>query len=125
LRRRSRGTIITGDIPLSADAARRVRRKGSKTAGHPVPAAQAINEMMTALGIDQTLRKFSVLTAWSDMVGEQIARVTVPDRIESGVLYVRVTTAPWRAELSMKRLEILQKINRALGADVVKDIRFR
>jgi predicted nucleic acid-binding Zn ribbon protein len=36
-----------------------------------------------------------------------------------------VTTAPWRAELSMKRLEILQKINRAVGADVVKDIRFR
>jgi predicted nucleic acid-binding Zn ribbon protein len=110
---------------LSADAARRVKRKGSKTAGHPVPAAQAIGELMTALGIDQTLRKFSVLTAWSDMVGEQIARVTVPERIESGVLYVRVTTAPWRAELSMKRLDILQKINRAVGADVVKDIRFR
>jgi predicted nucleic acid-binding Zn ribbon protein len=110
---------------LSADAVRRVKRKGSKTAGHPVPASQAIAELMTALGIDQTLRKFSVLTAWSDMVGEQIARVTVPDRIESGVLYVRVTTAPWRAELSMKRLEILQKINRAVGADVVKDIRFR
>jgi predicted nucleic acid-binding Zn ribbon protein len=125
LRRRSRGTIITGDIPLSADAVRRVKRKGSKAAGHPVPASQAISELMTALGIDQTLRKFSVLTAWSDMVGEQIARVTVPDRIESGVLYVRVTTAPWRAELSMKRLEILQKINRAVGADVVKDIRFR
>jgi len=110
---------------LSADAARRGRRKGPKTAGHPVTAAQAIGELMTGLGIDQTLRKFSVLTAWSDMVGEQIARVTVPDRIESGVLYVRVTTAPWRAELSMKRLEILQKINRAVGADVVKDIRFR
>jgi predicted nucleic acid-binding Zn ribbon protein len=110
---------------LSADAVRRVKRKGSKTSGNPVPASQAINELLTALGIDQTLRKFSVLTAWSDMVGEQIARVTVPDRIESGVLYVRVTTAPWRAELSMKRLEILQKINRALGADVVKDIRFR
>lgn len=110
---------------MSADAARRIKRKGSKTTKNPVPASQAITELMTALGIDKTLRKFTVLTAWSDMVGEQIARVTVPERIENGVLYVRVTTAPWRTELSMKRFEILKKINRAAGADVVKDIRFR
>jgi predicted nucleic acid-binding Zn ribbon protein len=110
---------------LSADAARRVKRKGSKTTGIPVPASQAISELVASLGIDHTLRKFGVLTGWSDLVGEQIARVTEPERIESGVLYVRVSTAPWRAELSMKRLEILRKINRAAGADVVKDIRFR
>jgi predicted nucleic acid-binding Zn ribbon protein len=110
---------------LSADAARRVKRKGSKAATYPVPASQAIAELLKALGIDTTLRKFSVLTAWSDVVGEQIARVTEPDRIENGVLYVRVTTAPWRAELSMKRFDILKKVNRAAGADVVKDIRFR
>jgi len=110
---------------LNADAVRRVKRKGSKITGNPVPSSQAVNDLITALGIGQTLRKFSVFTEWSDMVGEQIARVTEPDRIESGVLYVRVTTAPWRAELSMKRLEILQKINRAVGADVLKDIRFR
>ena len=110
---------------MSADAARRVRRKGSKTTKNPVPASQAIAELTRTLGIDQTLRKFGVLTAWSDVVGEQIARVTVPDRIENGVLYVRVTTAPWRAELSMKRFDILKKVNRAAGADVVKDIRFR
>jgi predicted nucleic acid-binding Zn ribbon protein len=51
--------------------------------------------------------------------------VTEPQRIEHGVLFVSVKTAPWRAELSLKRLEIMKKLNTAAGADVIRDIRFR
>jgi predicted nucleic acid-binding Zn ribbon protein len=36
-----------------------------------------------------------------------------------------VTTAPWRAELSMKRLELIEKMNTRVGTRVVNDIRFR
>jgi len=45
--------------------------------------------------------------------------------MENGVLFVGVATAPWRAELSMKRMEIMQKINALFGKNVVKEIRFR
>jgi predicted nucleic acid-binding Zn ribbon protein len=66
-----------------------------------------------------------VITFWAEMVGEQIARVTEAQRMENGVLFVSVSTAPWRAELSMKRMEIMKKINSTLGKNVVKEIRFR
>ncbi len=80
---------------------------------------------MVALGIDGALRKYRVITGWDEVVGEQIARVARPQRIENGVLFVSVSSAPWRAELTMKRTEIIQKLNEAAGSGVVKDIRFR
>jgi predicted nucleic acid-binding Zn ribbon protein len=85
----------------------------------------AIAELVSSLGIDETLRRYAVLADWAEVVGDQIARVTEPQRIENGVLFVSVKTAPWRAELSLKRLDIMKKLNSAAGANVVRDIRFR
>jgi predicted nucleic acid-binding Zn ribbon protein len=85
----------------------------------------ALNDLVTSLGIDDTLRRHALLADWAELVGEQIARVTEPQRIDNGVLFVHVTTAPWRAELSLKRMDILKKLNKAVGANVVRDIRFR
>jgi predicted nucleic acid-binding Zn ribbon protein len=62
---------------------------------------------------------------WPDVVGPQIAAVTTAQRLEHGILFVGVTTAPWRTELTMRRTEIVRKVNAAVGSDVVKDIRFR
>ena len=102
---------------------RRSEAKGKKH--QPVPIRSAIEELVAALGIDGTLRRYRVLAGWAEIVGEQIARVTEPQRIDNGVLFVSVKTAPWRAELTLKRLEIIHKLNAAAGADVIRDIRFR
>jgi predicted nucleic acid-binding Zn ribbon protein len=77
------------------------------------------------MGIGPTLAQYDVITSWAEVVGEQIARVTVPERFENGVLFVGVSRAPWRTELSMKRREIIEKLNKRAKANVVKDIRFR
>jgi predicted nucleic acid-binding Zn ribbon protein len=59
------------------------------------------------------------------VVGEQVAKVTIPQRVDNGVLMVSVSTAPWRAELTMRRREILDKIRRTCPDAGVTDIRFR
>ncbi|MCZ6774926.1 MAG: DUF721 domain-containing protein [Ignavibacteria bacterium] len=94
-------------------------------ASGPQPVGAAIKVLAHQLGITKTLSQYSVITLWESIVGEQIARVTTAQRMENGILFVGVKTAPWRAELSMRRLEITEKINNALGKKVVKDIRFR
>lgn len=91
----------------------------------PKAVSSAIAELTSGLGIGGTLDRFSVVTGWSALVGEQIARVSTAQRMENGVLYVSVNTAPWRAELTMRRREIVDKINTTLGKKVVHDIRFR
>lgn len=87
--------------------------------------AQALEEFACSLGIDGTLRRYAVIAEWEAAVGEQIARVTRPQRVEHGILFVSVTSAPWRAELTLRRREIIRRVNAAVGGDVVKDIRFR
>lgn len=102
---------------------RRPEAKGKKR--QPVHVGTAIAELTAALGIDGTLKRYAVIAGWAEVVGEQIARVTEPQRIENGVLFVSVKTAPWRTELSLQRIEIMRKLNAAVGAEVVRDIRFR
>lgn len=96
------------------------RRKKS-----PEPLGSALDGLTQRLGIKKKLKEFSVITSWASIVGEQIARVTTAERFDSGTLFVKTSNAPWRAELTMMRREIVAKINAAAGEKIVKEIRFR
>lgn len=91
----------------------------------PLALDAALGELTASLGITRKLREYSIITSWEKLVGEQIARVAKPQRVEHGVLLVAVESAPWRAELTMRRREILAKINAATGKKAIVDIRFR
>ncbi len=91
----------------------------------PVSVGQAMGDLIRELGIGKTLSEYGVITRWNEVVGERIAAVARPDRFEKGILFVTVSSAPWRAELTLRRQEIIDKINTAAGGTVVRDIRFR
>ena len=91
----------------------------------PVHVGKALDTFARRLGIDRTIREHQVIASWGALVGEQVARVTTPQRFEKGVLTVAVSSAPWRSELTLRRREIMEKINAAAGKPVVRDIRFR
>ena len=85
----------------------------------------ALSKLTKSLGIEKAVDQYAIVAAWPEIVGERIAGVTSAQRIENGVLFVSVTTAPWRMELSMQRQEIIRKINAETGKQIVKEIRFR
>lgn len=91
----------------------------------PRPIGEVLSALADDLGIRRTLRQYDVITGWAAVVGEQVAKVATPVRIDNGVLFVSVSTAPWRAELSMRRREILEKVRRSCPEAGVTDIRFR
>ena len=92
---------------------------------HPVSVGQAMGDLIRELGIGKTLSEYGVITRWNEVVGERIAAVSRPERFEKGILFVAVSSAPWRAELTLRRQEIIDKVNAAAGGTVVRDIRFR
>jgi len=85
----------------------------------------ALRDMVRRMGLSKPFAEYDVLTSWEECVGEQVAKVSTPERILNGVLFVHVSSAPWRAELSLRRGEIIQKINARAGTTVVRDIQFR
>jgi predicted nucleic acid-binding Zn ribbon protein len=101
------------------------RRGEKRRRSGPVSTAAALKDLAQRLRITRTLSEYEVLTSWRELVGDQVARVAVPERIERGILFVSVANPSWRTELTMRRLEIREMINQAVGNKVVKEIRFR
>jgi len=107
-----------------ARVARTVRR-GASTTQLPRPVGTALRQLVHDLGIERTLKEYDVITSWESIVGAQVAKVTKAQRIQNGTLIVSVASASWRAELTMRRLEIRDKINAYVGKEIVREIRFR
>ena len=89
------------------------------------PIGSALDELVKSLGIKKKLQEYDAVIYWEQVVGEQIARITTARRITQGVLFVHVKTSTWRNELSLRKKEIVDKLNTVIGFEVVKDIKFQ
>jgi predicted nucleic acid-binding Zn ribbon protein len=77
-----------------------------------VPLGEVLSGYLKSSGLQKGVERAAVIEEWSTLVGAQIAAVTTPESVSpEGVLRVRVTTAPWAAELSLMTPKILAKIN--------------
>jgi predicted nucleic acid-binding Zn ribbon protein len=85
----------------------------------------ALDDLIESLGIKTKLREQDVLQFWDKAVGERIAEVAKPTRITKGTLFVSVKSGVWRNELSLRKAEILGKLNGILEEEIVKDIKFQ
>jgi predicted nucleic acid-binding Zn ribbon protein len=75
-------------------------------------------------GWDAVAEEHRVFTIWEDAVGRHIARHAHPERIKRGVLFVIVSSPTWNQELTLKKKEILQRLNEHLGKHLITDITF-
>lgn len=91
----------------------------------PTRLSNAINSVIENLGIGQKIKKGEALDKWAEVVGEQICAVTQPVRIEGETLIVHVTSSVWRNELVFLKRELIAKVNKAVGQDIIKEIIFR
>ncbi|MBT5268149.1 MAG: DUF721 domain-containing protein, partial [Candidatus Marinimicrobia bacterium] len=57
-------------------------------------------------------------------VGERISEVTEAEKIEKGILVVKVSSPVWRNELVFMKSNLINTVNEALAKTVVKDIKF-
>ncbi len=84
----------------------------------------SIRELVNDLGIGRKIAEYEAVLQWESVVGEHIARAAEAVKIVKGVLVVKVRSSTWRNELSLRKKEIIGSLNKALGEDIVKDIRF-
>jgi predicted nucleic acid-binding Zn ribbon protein len=91
----------------------------------PLSLQHVISDVLKEFGLDKKARTYSVLTDWPRIVGEKIASATVAEKLDKGVLTVRVKNAVWRHELSMQKASIIEKIAKEYGTGLVRDILWR
>lgn len=63
--------------------------------------------------------------AWEGAVGKTIAENTRPEAFRGKELLVYVNSSSWLHQLRFLQEDIIKKVNGALGADLVKEIKFK
>ncbi|NQV41088.1 MAG: DUF721 domain-containing protein [Candidatus Marinimicrobia bacterium] len=90
--------------------------------------AQVIGNVFTQLfrdlGIDKAIQQNMAVSRWSEIVGERISEISEAERIENGVLFVKVSSPVWRNELVFMKSNLISSVNEALAKTVVRDIKF-
>lgn len=86
---------------------------------------EVIQATLGSLGIKQKIEQYSAMSRWEEIVGEKISKITRPEKIQKNTLIVKVDNAPWRAELTFRKKEILEKIQKTTDSDSIKNILFR
>jgi predicted nucleic acid-binding Zn ribbon protein len=81
-------------------------------------------QLFRDLGIDKAIQQNAAVNRWSEIVGERISEVTEAEKIEKGILVVKVSSPVWRNELVFMKTNLIKNINDALAKNIVKDIKF-
>ena len=85
---------------------------------------KAIEEAIEGAGIKSALDQESAVTLWGAVVGRAVSSVTKAEGVDSGTLVVRVESSVWRQELHMQKKEMINKLNKKIGTEVIREIRF-
>jgi predicted nucleic acid-binding Zn ribbon protein len=85
----------------------------------------ALKMLVQSLGIEKQIEQYKIFDVWNEVVGQQVAKVAQPERLQNGVLIVNVNNAPWRTELTFRKKEILEKIHEQTKSKSITDIKFR
>lgn len=76
-------------------------------------------------GMAEQLAVRGCISLWPEVVGEEVAKATMAERVRDGVLYVRTRSSVWACELAFYRDRFVAEINHRLGTPMIRDIRFR
>ena len=86
---------------------------------------QIINDLLQKENLDVALDEHRASALWPQIVGDGINRYTISRSVRDGVMTVRLSSASLANELMLIRASIIQRINEALGRDIIHEIIFK
>jgi hypothetical protein len=83
-----------------------------------------LEKSLKRLELSSALSDYGIWPVWNDVVGSVIARNAQPEKFRGGTLFVRVSSPTWMQQLQYVKGMIADKLNDALGREVVKNVFF-
>lgn len=90
----------------------------------PIKIGTVLEEVLSEKGYFNTCKEYGVMQKWPTLIDSKFAAVTKCEKIENGILFVRVLSAAWRHEALYHKETILSRIHGKLGCPTIKDIVF-
>ena len=86
---------------------------------------QIINDLLKQENLDVELDEHRASAMWPQIVGDGINRYTIRRYVKDGVMTVHLSSASLANELMLNRDSIIQRINEALGREIIREIIFK
>jgi len=86
--------------------------------------ASILPGVLREMKLDAGAAGWQAVAEWPAIAGERIARRTRAASFRDGVLIIEVEGSAWLHELGFLERELVQRVNRHVGAEVVRRLRF-
>ncbi len=82
-----------------------------------------ITQFIQGTELEKSLLERQVIQAWPNVMGPMVANLTGEMDMKNGTLFVHIHSAALRQQLFECRYEVIKKLNQAINAQFIKDIR--
>ncbi len=96
-----------------------------KRSFEPQPINAVLQQITEQRNLAKGLNQLKVKQAWEETVGANVSQYTQEISLRGKTLYIQLTSAPLREELSYGKEKILKHLNDALGSDEIQKIILR
>ena len=93
-----------------------MRRNNTNTIG------QIIKKILSNNKLSKRLDVLNVLDVWNNIIGKDLEKYIKSTKLVDDKLYVKLRSSIVRNEISYKKTELIQRINKKLNKEVIKDI---
>ncbi|HHP7237440.1 DUF721 domain-containing protein [Longibacter sp.] len=91
----------------------------------PQPLGDVLQDVIDRLGMRDKIDEARVVETWATIAGDRVNAVTESVWMKGDTLFVKISSAAWRQELHMNRRAWRNRLNDALGREIVDKIMFR
>ena len=85
--------------------------------------SELLGEWTRDVDMGRRLKAEMVALRWAEVVGEGIASRTRVEGVEGGTLIVATESPAWSNEISLRKAQIVGRLNELAGEEVIRDIR--
>ena len=87
------------------------------------PIGEVIKELLKNYDITSKFNEAHVITSWDKLMGPSVTKYTVKIEVEKRILFVNLSNAALKQELSYAREKIKKMLNDEVGEEVLIDVR--
>ncbi|MBI5324033.1 MAG: DUF721 domain-containing protein [Ignavibacteriae bacterium] len=89
------------------------------------PLKEVFESLISGFGWDELVKQEKVPELWKEIVGEKIAGKVSYVRFENRILFIRLDSSVWKAELFLRKENFKNEINNRYGSKIVDEIVIR
>ena len=87
------------------------------------PISSVLWQYLRTQGLETPLLQHRLIAAWPEVAGPVVERYTGELFIKNQTLMVKITNPALRADISMMRTQLKERLNAAAGSQVITDVK--